>query len=265
MPKKSFPNLINYGKIQMEKFIIMRRTEASMDGEKMTMKNACVESIDPRGARVTPLGKNDCGEGRKAPDKRNQRRARLIALALCAALTLLLWTAAAGAAERITDLDTLREKMLAGGDFILGNTLEPSFSLKPLVVPVGKTVTLDLNGYSINLGRTAEDAAGNVISVQGALTVKDSRSNGKITGGYNGGSGGTPGGGVYVGGTFTLESGEISGNKSRYGGGVYVAAGGTFTMKGGAITGNTATTLGGSGGGVQVDSTGTFMRVSRTP
>jgi hypothetical protein len=52
-----------------------------------------------------------------------------------------------------------------------------------------------------------------------------------------------------------MESGEISGNTSSSGGGVYVA-GGTFTMNGGEISGNT-------GGGVYVGS-GTFRIVTGT-
>jgi uncharacterized repeat protein (TIGR02543 family) len=63
---------------------------------------------------------------------------------------------------------------------------------------------------------------------------------------------------VYVdGGTFTMQSGKISGNSYSYyyGGGVYVSGNnGTFTMNGGEISGNTVL----SGGGVYVDSYGTF-------
>jgi len=64
------------------------------------------------------------------------------------------------------------------------------------------------------------------------------------------------GGGVFVGGTFTMNGGEISGNTSENsGGGVYVYDGGTFTMNGGSISGNTASY---NGGGVYVGSRGTF-------
>ena len=79
----------------------------------------------------------------------------------------------------------------------------------------------------------------------------------------------TDGGAVYVtaGGTFTMNSGAISGNtvqstapKTR-GGGVFVSLGATFTMKGGTISGNTATTKGSTGtkamgGGVCVSGDG---------
>jgi hypothetical protein len=62
-------------------------------------------------------------------------------------------------------------------------------------------------------------------------------------------------------GTFTMESGTISGNTASSGGGVYVA-GGTFTMKGGAIIENTASSSrrgSGFGGGVYVYG-GTFIK-----
>jgi hypothetical protein len=60
--------------------------------------------------------------------------------------------------------------------------------------------------------------------------------------------------GVFVGdsGNFTMNGGEISGNK----GGVYVGNNGTFTMNGGEISGNTASS--GTGGGVCVSYYGTF-------
>jgi len=56
---------------------------------------------------------------------------------------------------------------------------------------------------------------------------------------------GNDGSGVYVGGTFTMNGGTISGNT---GGGVFVSVDGTFTMNGGEISGNSNS----SGGGVFV-------------
>ncbi len=121
-------------------------------------------------------------------------------------------------------------------------------------------VILDLNGHTINraLGTAQED--GTVISVSGALTLKDSTGSGKITGGNNNNSttSGTWGGGVCVqnGAFFTMEGGNISYNFSEIGGGgVYVCNGGSFTMTGGTIGGsgvndgnmNTSTSYGGGG------------------
>ena len=131
------------------------------------------------------------------------------------------------------------------------------------------TCTLDLNGYTINreLSSETDDGQVVVISSNGNLTIKDSSANadgtgriGKITGGYssyNGMNYSDGGGGIYVeGGSLTLESGSITGNKAfKNGGGVYVGSGGTFTMKGGSITDNTADEY---GGGVYVGSSCTF-------
>ena len=130
------------------------------------------------------------------------------------------------------------------------------------------TCTLDLNGYTINreLSSETDDGQVVVISSNGNLTIKDSSANadgtggiGKITGGYDSGNGmnyGNGGGGIYVeGGSLTLESGSITGNKTlKDGGGVYVGSGCTFTMLGGSITDNGAI----NGGGVYVSSGGIF-------
>ncbi len=130
------------------------------------------------------------------------------------------------------------------------------------------TCTLDLNGHAINRELSSETDDGQVVVIRsnGNLTIKDSSANadgtggiGKITGGYDSGNGqtyGNGGGGIYVeGGSLTLESGSITGNKTfKDGGGVYVGSGCTFTMLGGSITDNGAI----NGGGVYVSSGGIF-------
>ena len=130
------------------------------------------------------------------------------------------------------------------------------------------TCTLDLNGHAINCELSSETDDGQVVVINsnGNLTIKDSSANadgtggiGKITGGYDSGNGmtyGDGGGGIYVeGGSLTLESGSITGNKTfKDGGGVYVGSGCTFTMLGGSITDNGAI----NGGGVYVSSGGIF-------
>lgn len=104
-------------------------------------------------------------------------------------------------------------------------------------------IVLDLNGHTIDraLGTAQED--GTVISVSGALMLKDSTGRGKITGGNNNNrtNSGTWGGGVCVqgGAFFTMEGGNISCNLSEIGGGgVYVCNDGSFTMTGGTIGGS---------------------------
>ena len=126
-------------------------------------------------------------------------------------------------------------------------------------------IVLDLNGHTIDraLGTAQED--GTVISVSGALMLKDSTGRGKITGGNNNNrtNSGTWGGGVCVqgGAFFTMEGGNISCNLSEIGGGgVYVCNDGSFTMTGGTIGGSDVNDANKDkiGGGVAVTADGTF-------
>ncbi len=159
-----------------------------------------------------------------------------------------------------------------------------------LTVASNTYVIIDLNGHTIDRGlsNTLAVEDGYVISVRGTLTITDSRTGGKITGGNNIGigscggvyvysgtfimNGGTisgndatspytsyyGGGGVcVVNGTFTMNDGTIANNTGIGGGGVFVHFS-TFTMNGGTIEGNRATGEYSSGGGVYVYSNGTF-------
>ena len=127
----------------------------------------------------------------------------------------------------------------------------------PLTVADGQTVTLELAGHKIDRGLTSATDNGNVITVNGNLTLTDSDGGGTIIGGYNTGNGG----GVIVstGGSFIMNDGAIIANKSSgNGGGVYFA-GTAFNMAGGII-GGAETGAGNSaknGSGVYVNS-GTF-------
>ncbi len=102
------------------------------------------------------------------------------------------------------------------------------FESGALLVPSGTKITLDLNGKNINRALTQGVANGNVITVHGALTIKDSSSpdvtsQGTITGGYNNTDGTYSGGGILMmaGCNLTIEGGNIAGNKSfGWGGGV---------------------------------------------
>ena len=122
-----------------------------------------------------------------------------------------------------------------------------------LTVSSGRTLTLDLNGHTLDRGLKNGEAISNgcVIHIYGGdLTIDDSVGVGVITGGNTT----SYGGGVYVNGSFTMSGGAIIGNASGngYGGGVYISNG-TFTMSGGAIRNNTAE----RGGGVFMNR-GTF-------
>ncbi len=96
------------------------------------------------------------------------------------------------------------------------------FSNGALCVPSGKTVTLDLNGYTLDRALTTSKDNGRAIILWGTLIIKDSSGNngGTITGAYN-----TKYGGIEVanGGKLTLQSGTISGNIAGCAGGVQVS------------------------------------------
>ncbi len=141
-----------------------------------------------------------------------------------------------------------------------------------ILVPDDKTITLDLNGYTLDRGLNKEGATaiahGYVIQVgtdaavggggdPATFTLTDSSvsHDGQITGGNNISSTAYPGGGILVkAGNFTMEGGKITGNKAapgqlvniatgeKYkGGGVaFPSSGSSFTMNGGEISNNTS-------------------------
>ena len=183
------------------------------------------------------------------------------------------------ALQSLIDADTSGTLTLSR-DYKAG-TLESYIS-----IPYGKSITIDLNGHTIDRGLTKAKNDGYVIKVDGALTLTDSSDNpGTITGGWtdqlycggvhvsksgtftmNGGTisdnrTGTGGGGGGVclnSGTFTMNGGTISHNSAKDGGGVYVSDSGTFTMNGGTISDNS----GRNGGGVCLG--GTFTMTGGT-
>ena len=120
-----------------------------------------------------------------------------------------------------------------------------------ILISSGKTITIDLNGHTIDRNLTETKENGSVIYNEGTLTIKDNSAakTGRITGAWTTGDGG----GIYSNGTLTLISGTVSGNKSDSNGGG-VDNNGTFTMNSGTISGNTAD----SGGGVHNSSHRTF-------
>ena len=122
----------------------------------------------------------------------------------------------------------------------------------PLSFAADKTTILDLNGHNIDRGQKVAWSKGNVIDVSGTLTLKDDSTEifadqGCITGGY---CSGNKGGCVLVIGSFIMQGGNITGNKTvndkRGGGGVSLYDDkSTFVMEGGSITNNEALNWGG--------------------
>ena len=112
---------------------------------------------------------------------------------------------------------------------------------------VSRTVTLDLNGYVLRYENSSNKGSVIEVGSGGDLTITDSGTDGKITGGTGTQVGHNIfGGGVYIsGGKLTLEKGSIAdcsvttdGNNKveyAYGGGVYISGGGELTMTGGSI------------------------------
>lgn len=144
---------------------------------------------------------------------------------------------------QITSWNQLYEAMQAGGEIQLTQNITYSGSKGRLMVPSGKTVTLDLNGYAINRNLSSETNKGSVIQVNGTLIINDSKGSGKIKGGFvkrekNAYDGG---GGLFIdnGGHVTLNGGSICENKAKKGAGVIIEPGGFLTVNGGSISNNT--------------------------
>ena len=102
-----------------------------------------------------------------------------------------------------------------------------------LQIPAGVTVTLDLNGYTLNRNRSSGDGLGHILLVhEGAtLTLKDSR-----------------GSGIYSNGTMEISGGgTIGSNTGDDAGGIFNDTRGTLSISGVKITGNTSKLHGSDG------------------
>ena len=157
-----------------------------------------------------------------------------VLLALCMLLTLV--PLSAFAADSTVSNESELKAALENADCAeikLGGNIETTWQLD-----VERTVTLDLNGYTLNCSLTDEDIF--LVRSSGNLTVKDSGTGGKIDGqnknsGFN-----------VKGGTLTLENGSIVNCKTDGDGGAVDVSNtgvtetpikyGKFIMNGGAIT-----------------------------
>ena len=129
----------------------------------------------------------------------NRLTKKLLATLLAVCMIVALMPVSVFAAERTVSNETELKQALENADCAeikLGGNVETTWELN-----VARTVTLDLNGYTLSCSSTDED----IIRVRssGNLTVKDSGTGGKIDGqnkncGFN-----------VKGGTLTLESGSI--------------------------------------------------------
>ena len=109
-----------------------------------------------------------------------------------------------------------------------------------LTIPADKTITIDLNGFTINRNLDAAAENGKAITNNGTLTLTGG---GRITGANNSSNGGA----ILNNGTLTIENAELSGNTGAQGGGVYNESGATLTMNGGSIENNSTNQYHGGG------------------
>ena len=174
------------------------------------------------------------------------------------------------------DADLRLAASFDGANIQLANDIKMSNST--LVIGEGKTITIDLNGKTLDRGLTSRDFdhGGQVITVREGATFN--LSNGTLTGGYGGNGGGLVneggtatltnvnitgctgdqrGGGISNYGTLTMTGGSITNNTSNDikasdsdvtgGGGIFTSKGSTTTITGVTITGNQAKSVGGGG------------------
>ncbi len=197
---------------------------------------------------------------------RTGRLSRLIAtLLILIMICSMLPMAAFADGPALTSWAELQSALNAGGTVTLTQSITAGAGDTALTVPVGVTVTLDLNGFTLDRAADSRSDANRSITINGSLTLKDSSADG--TGTIKGGRS-LDGSDVYVaaGATFTMYGGSIIG---RYpagseiynylletNSGVHVAAGATFTMYDGKISKHHCTA--GNTGGVRLYG-GTFV------
>lgn len=131
-------------------------------------------------------------------------------------------------------------------------------TIECVTIPDGVTAILDLSGH------TVKGAGGSVITVEADadLTIRDTseEQSGKIRGGVGNvtdeANGYRAGGGLFIEGMVTIESGSICENMvNRLGGGIYIQGNGSCVMTGGSISENRTSYW---AGGVYVTEEGSF-------
>ena len=115
---------------------------------------------------------------------------------------------------------------------------------KHLAIEPGYTITIDLNGHSLERHLKEAKRYGDIIDNYGNLTL----SNGTLSGGWNNlDNGAFDAGCIYNDGNLTLNNVNITGCKGDDGGGIKSTARATLTINGGSITGCESVNHGGGG------------------
>ena len=177
-----------------------------------------------------------------------------ILAALCLCLTLLPATvlAESGSIDQakfaVTNWGALQTNLKNSTEEVIDATLEKDIKWDggSIVIPAGKTVTIDLNGHSIDAQKQ-----GTVIKVLGTLTINNSgadngaRGAGPVTGQITNGvaTSVSPAGGIYIAssGQVTMNGGWIvncsAGTEAATGvGGIYVSKNSLLIVNGGVIS-----------------------------
>ena len=103
-----------------------------------------------------------------------------------------------------------------------------------LEIKESRTITIDMNGFTLNRGCTSRGTQAIVVRTGSKLNLRG----GTVTGGWGGNGGALD---IEDGTTVNLTDVIISGNTADdRGGGICIREGGTLNMTGGAITGNTS-------------------------
>ncbi len=145
----------------------------------------------------------------------------------------------------------------------LSQTLTAGEDDTRLSVPEGRSITIDLNGNTIdrNLEEVAADGSVFIVEKDSTLIITDTSADqdGRITGGNA-----EYGGGIYNKGTVTFEGGNISSNKATHGGAILNE--GTLNMTGGCVENNEAEEGGGiySNGNDPMDGSDKAKRIELT-
>ena len=125
-----------------------------------------------------------------------------------------------------TTYSTLQAAITAAGQTATTIVLQNN-TTESVKIPKGANITLDLNGHTI---QTADNSGNDAIVNLGALTVKDSKTGGKIISKHNSGIGIGPNS------TTTVEYAEITGREGAIGG-WNETVGATVTINDGVFTG----------------------------
>ncbi len=153
-----------------------------------------------------------------------------------------------------TTWDAIQEVFTNGGTITLRNNVTAPAGAPALTVARSKSVTLDLNGKTLDRGLSggSMQANGYVIFVSGSATLRIT--DGTVTGGANSGSGG----GIYVDarGVLELSGVAVRGNRSTdHGAGIYLYGSAQCTAENSSVSDNqTTVNTNGGGGGIYLTS-----------